>query len=71
MPEANLNEEQIRTKIKEYCDNSTRCGLEAFLVKKDSPKLRRISFSEEVNEQGKNFERYLKRCFWKFFRKNF
>lgn len=34
MPEANLNEEQIRTKIKEYCDNSTRCGLEAFLVKK-------------------------------------
>lgn len=71
MPEANLNEEQIRTKIKEYCDNSTRCGLEAFLVKKDSPKLRRISFSEEVNEQGKNFRTILKEMFLEILQEKF
>lgn len=71
MPEANLNEEQIRTKIKEYCDNSTRCGLEAFLVKKDSPKLRRISFSEEVNEHGKNFRTILKEMFLEILQEKF
>lgn len=63
MPEASWNEEQIRAKIEEYCDNSTQCGLEAFIVKKDSPKLKRIAFSEEVNEQGKNFRAILKEMF--------
>lgn len=71
MSEASLNEEQIRTKIKEYCDNSTQCGLEAFIVKKDSPKLKRIAFSEEVNEQGKNFRAILKEMFLEILQEKF
>lgn len=64
MPEVNLNEEQIRVKLKDYYDNFTQCGLEAFLVKKDSPKLKRMSLSEEPNEQGKNFRTILKEMFF-------
>lgn len=63
MSKKKLNEDQIRTKLKDYCDNSTQCGLEAFIVKKNSPKLKRISFSEEPNEQGKNFRTFLKEMF--------
>ena len=32
MSKEKLNEDQIRTKLKDYCDNSTQCGLEAFIV---------------------------------------
>lgn len=71
MPEASLNGEQIRTKIKEFCDDSTHCGLEAFIVKKDSPKLKRIVFSEEVNEQGKNFRVILKEMFLEILQEKF
>ena len=63
MAEAGWNEEQIRIKIKEFCDNPTYCGLEAFIVKKDSPKLKRMLFSERVNEQGKNYRTVLKEMF--------
>ena len=71
MLEASLNEEQIKAIIKEYCDNSKHCGLEAFIVKKDSPKLKRISFSEEVNEQGKNFRTILKEMFLEILQEKF
>jgi len=71
MLETSLNEIQIRTKIKEYCDNPTHCGLEAFIVKKESPKLKRISFSEEVNEQGKNFRTILKEMFLEILQEKF
>jgi len=64
MPEAGLNEEQIRTRLKDYCNNPTQCGLDAFIVKKDSPKLRRMSLSEETNEHGKNFRTLLKEMFF-------
>lgn len=71
MPEASLNEEQIRAKINEYCNSSMQCGLEAFVVKKDSPKLKRIAFSEEVNEQGKNFRTILKEMFLEILQEKF
>jgi len=64
MPEVNLNEEQIRAKLKDYYDNSTQCGLEAFVAKKDSPKLKRMSLSEDLNEHGKNFRTILKEMFF-------
>lgn len=67
MPEGNLNEEQIRTQLKQYYDNSAQCGLEAFLVKKDSPKLKRMSLCETPNEQGKNFRTILKDMFFNLF----
>lgn len=64
MSENVLNEEQIKAKLRDYCDNSTQCGLDAFVVKKDSPKLKRMSFSEETNEQGKNFRILLREMFF-------
>jgi len=64
MVEGTLNEEQIRVKLKDYSDNSTQCGLEAFVVKKDYPKLKRMSLSENPNEQGKNFRTILKEMFF-------
>lgn len=66
-----LNEEQIRKRLKEYCDNSAQCGLEAFVVKKDSPKLKRMSLSEELNEQGKNFRTILKEMFFEILEEKF
>lgn len=71
MPEVSLNEEQIRIKLKDYCDNSTQCGLEAFIVKKDSPKLKRMSLSEEANEKGKNFRTVLKEMFFEILAEQF
>lgn len=64
MPDEGLNEEQIRARLKDYCDNPTQCGLDAFVVKKDSPKLKRMSLSEDTNEQGKNFRVLLKEMFF-------
>lgn len=63
MSEEILNEEQIRINLKDYCDNFAQCGLEAFVVKKSSPKLKRMSLSEDCNEQGNNFRTILKEMF--------
>lgn len=63
MTEETLSEEQIRTKIKDFYDNIAQCGLEAFVVKKNAPKLKRMSLSEECNDQGKNFRTILKEMF--------
>ena len=41
MPEETLNEEQIRMKLNDFYDNIAQCGLEAFVVKKNAPKLKR------------------------------
>ena len=71
MSEAGLNEEQIRTKIKEFCDNPVQSGLEAYVVKKDSPKLKRMSLSEEENEEGKNFRTVLKEMFFEILEEKF
>lgn len=71
MLEMSAHEEQIRTKIKEYFDNSTQCGLDAFIVKKDFPKLKRISFSEVVNEEGKSFRVILKEMFFEILQEKF
>lgn len=71
MLEARLNAEQIRARIREYCDNPAQCGLEAYIVKKDLPKLKRIAFFEEVNEQGKNFRAILKEMFLEILKEKF
>lgn len=64
MPEMGLKEEQIRIQIRDFCDNPVQSGLEAYVVKKDSPKLKRMSLSEEKNEEGKNFRTVLKEMFF-------
>ena len=63
MPEETLNEEQIRMKLNDFYDNIAQCGLEAFVVKKNAPKLKRMSLSEACNDQGKNFRTILKEMF--------
>lgn len=63
MPEETLSEEKIRTQLKDFCDNIEQCGLEAFVVRKNVPKLKRMSLSEESNAQGKNFRTILKEMF--------
>lgn len=60
MSEDNFTEERIRVKLQNFCDNSKQCGLEVFVVKKDFPKLKRISFFEKKNESGKDFRAILK-----------
>lgn len=64
MLEGNLNGEYVRAKLTDYYGNATQCGLEAFVVKKDSPKLKRMSLSEDLNEHGKNFRTILKEMFF-------
>lgn len=71
MPTDGLDEEQIREKLKEYCENSTQCGLEAFIVKKDFPRLKRMALCEEQNEQGKNFRAILKEIFLEIIQEQF
>lgn len=71
MPDAGLNGEQIKTTLKEYYDNFTQCGFEAFVVKRGSPKLKRMSLSEDANEQGKNFRTILKELFFDILKEKF
>lgn len=63
MPEYTLNNEQIKIELNNFCDNIEQCGLEAFVVKKSSPKLKRMFLSEECNAQGKSFRTILKEMF--------
>lgn len=63
MPETEFNEEYIKTTIKDFCENSDQCGFEAFVVQKDSPKLKRMSFDERENSDGNTFRTVLKNVF--------
>ena len=63
MPETEFNEEYIKTTIKDFCENSDQCGFEAFVVQKDSPKLKRMSFDERENTDGNTFRTVLKNVF--------
>lgn len=66
-----FDERHIRTRLKDYCDNVTKYGLEAFVVTKESPKLRRMALSEELNKQGKNFRTTLKEMFLEILEEQF
>lgn len=71
MQGANLNGEHIKAELREYCNNPTQCGLEAYIVRKNSPKLRRMSLAEEANEQGKSFRIVLKEMFFEILEQQF
>lgn len=59
-----MSEEQIREMLNDYYENSTQCGFEAFVVSKASPKLKRMSLSEDENQEGGNFRTVLKHMFF-------
>ncbi len=71
MQEIKLDGDYIKAKIKEYCDNSMNCGLEAYVVKKDAPKLKRILFWEEDKGYEKNFRLKLKDMFFEILREKY
>ena len=58
-----FNEEYIKSTLKEFCENIDLCGFEAYIVKTESPKLRRMSLDEKINEDGDNFRTVLKKLF--------
>jgi hypothetical protein len=66
-----LNEIQIREKIKDFYDNKSQCGFEAFVASKISPKLRSVSLSESKNESGKTFGEILKEMFLEILNEQF
>lgn len=58
-----FDENYIMSTLKELCENIDLCGFEAYIVKKESPKLRRMSLDEQINENGDNFRTVLKNLF--------
>ena len=63
MAETVFDENYIMSTLKEFCENIELCGFEAYIVKKESPKLRRMSLDEQINENGDNFRTVLKNLF--------
>lgn len=57
-------EAEVKEILQEYCDAQAQCGFEAFVVSKVSPKLKRMSLSEEENDAGDNFRKILKEMFF-------
>lgn len=65
MKKIEFNDEYIKSTLSEVCDNSSKCGFEAFIIHKDSPRLRRMCFDEEKNSKGNTFRTTLKNMFIK------
>ena len=59
-----MSEEEVREILRDYYNNQDQCGFEAFVVSKVSPRLKRMSLSEEENEDGENFRKILKCMFF-------
>ena len=64
MEKSVFNEVCIKSTLREFCENINSCGFEAYIVKKESPKLRRMSLDEGTNENGDNFRTILKKLFF-------
>ncbi len=60
MQDVALTEEQIRTLLSSMSSDQSHCGFEAFVVLKDEPKLKIMSLSENLNDNGQNFRDVLK-----------
>lgn len=49
MPDNNLTENQIRTLLSSMHTDQKHCGFDAFVVMKETPKLKSMSLSEKTN----------------------
>lgn len=67
MAETVFGENYIKSTFKEFCENTNLCGFEAYIVKKESPKLRRMSLDEQINENGDNFRTVLKKLIYQYY----
>lgn len=50
----------VKDIIKNFVNNPAQCGFEAFVVTKNTPKLKRIQLSEDQNHEGKQIRSVLK-----------
>ena len=64
MSEGTLTEARIRSLLCDLNSCSQQCGFEAFVVTKNSPKLKRMSLAERKNTDGKIFRDILKEMFF-------
>lgn len=71
MAEEILSESQIRSLLEDFSNHLQQCGFEAFVVTKNSPKLKLMSLAEKKNADGKSFRDILKEMFFTVIRDNF
>lgn len=60
MPQDILSQETIKALLTDFHSNSNKCGLDAFVVMKNAPKLKRMSLSEKTNKEGDTIRTVLK-----------
>lgn len=71
MEKAVFNEAYIKSTLRSFCENGNLCGFEAYIVKKESPKLKIMSLDEKVNDDGENFRTVLKKLFFSILTENY
>ena len=71
MDQIDFNEEYIRNNFKGFCENVEQCGLEAYVVIKESPKLRSMAFEEKDNSEGENLRDILKKMLLNIIEENY
>lgn len=64
MPEDYITSEQIRAIINSVVENPQLCGCEAFVVNRNSPKLRKMNMSNKIDDTFKSFRTYIKEMFF-------
>ena len=71
MSQGILTESIIRALLEDFTNNLEQCGFDAFVVTKNSPRLKRMSLSEAKNPDGKSFRDILKQLFFSVIRDSF
>ena len=60
MADNTLNQLQIKELLSDFYGNQNRCGIDAFVVMKTEPKLKQMSLSENINDDGNTLRDILK-----------
>lgn len=71
MSEVIINGEYIRTVLSDFLDHPEQCGFNAYVVKKDEPKLKIMALDEKKNPNGKDFRTILREMFFELIRETF
>lgn len=60
MAEQSLDQSKIKALLSDFYENQNLCGFDVFVVMKIDPKVKRMSLSENKNNDGKTFREVLK-----------
>lgn len=60
MSDNTLNQSKIKELLTDFYNNQNLCGFEVFAVMKAEPKLKKVSLSENINDEGNTFRDILK-----------